>query len=119
MDYRDSPPEAAFRAEVNTWVETHLPPFKARLEASPPADERLRIAADWQHELFEAGYGALGWPEEYGGREATAIERYLVVEESAKLGAPWHLNMAVTLGWCAPSVLMFGTDAQKKAHISK
>jgi alkylation response protein AidB-like acyl-CoA dehydrogenase len=119
MDYRDSPDEAAFRAEVRAWLEKHLPPFKARAEADPSSEERLRIAADWQHELFEGGYGALGWPEKFGGRESTSIERYLVVEESAKLGAPWHLNMSVTLGWCAPAIHVFGTEQQQDAHIRK
>jgi alkylation response protein AidB-like acyl-CoA dehydrogenase len=119
MDYRDSPEEAEFRAEVRIWLEKHLPPFKARADANPSSEERLRIAADWQHELFEGGYGALGWPERFGGRESTSIERYLVVEESAKLGAPWHLNMSVTLGWCAPAIQTFGTEQQQDAHIRK
>jgi alkylation response protein AidB-like acyl-CoA dehydrogenase len=119
MDFRDSPEEAAFRSEVRSWLEEHLPPFKQRLEAGPDSQERLRIAADWQRELFEGGYGALGWPGEFGGQEANSIEKYLVVEESAKLGAPWHLNMSVTLGWCAPAILTFGTEAQKQSHLQK
>lgn len=119
MDFRDSPEEAAFRAEIAAWLEAHLAPFRERLSAKPPSEERLRIAADWQHELFEEGYGALGWPEEFGGRQSNPMERYLVVEESAKLGAPWHLNMSVTLGWCAPAILTFGTDPQRREHISK
>lgn len=119
MDFRDSPDEAAFRTQVRAWLEEHPPPFKARLEANPDSEERLRVAADWQHELFEGGYGAMGWPAEFGGREATPMEKYLLVEESAKLGAPWHLNMSVTLGWCAPAILTFGTQQQKEAHLLK
>jgi alkylation response protein AidB-like acyl-CoA dehydrogenase len=119
VDYRDSPEEAAFRAEVHAWLEEHLPPFQERVAKDPDSEERLKIAADWQHELFEGGYGALGWPEEFGGRESNSIERYLVVEESAKLGAPWHLNMSVTLGWCAPAILTFGTEQQKNDHVRK
>src|SRR5438309_4556283 len=117
MDYRDSPEEAAFRERLSAWLQEHLAPFKERLRANPPSEERLGIAADWQHELFEGGYGALGWPEAFGGRPANAMERYLVVEESAKLGAPWHLNMSVTLGWCAPALLTFGTEQQQQGHL--
>ena len=119
MDYRDSPLEAAFRRDVRAWLEEHLPAFKERQAKSGSSQERLKIAADWQHELFEGGYGALGWSDEYGGREANSIEKYLVVEESAKLGAPWHLNMSITLGWCAPAIEVFGTAEQKVAHIAK
>jgi alkylation response protein AidB-like acyl-CoA dehydrogenase len=119
VDYRDSPQEAAFRADVRGWLEEHLPPFKERQEKSTSSEERLQIAADWQNELFVGGYGALGWPPEFGGREANSLEKYLVVEESAKLGAPWHLNMSVTLGWCAPALLTFGTDEHQQTHIRK
>lgn len=119
MDYRDSPDEAAFRSQVRTWLEDHLPPFQKRLLTSSASEGRLRVSADWQHELFEGGYGALGWPSEYGGRDATPIEKYLLVEESSKLAAPWHLNMSVTLGWCAPAILSFGTEEQKKTHVRK
>lgn len=119
MDYRDSPDEAAFRSQVRTWLEEHLPPFQKRILESADSHERLMISADWQHELFEGGYGALGWPAEFGGRDATPIEKYLLVEESSKLAAPWHLNMSVTLGWCAPAILTFGTDEQKRAHVQK
>ena len=117
MDFRDSPEEAAFRAEVRAWLERHAPPYVTRSRSADGGEERLRVAADWQRELFESGYGALGWPEEHGGRPGPAIQRYLVVEEAARLGAPWHLNMAVTLGWCAPALLAFGTEAQQAAHV--
>jgi len=119
VDYRDSPEQAAFRAEVRGWLEQHVPPYTARLAANPTSHGRLGIAAEWQRELFEGGYGALGWPEQFGGRDANIIERYIVVEESAKLAAPWHLNMAVTLGWCAPAVLTFGTEKQQQEHLRK
>ncbi|HEX6489045.1 MAG TPA: acyl-CoA dehydrogenase family protein [Candidatus Dormibacteraeota bacterium] len=117
MDFRDSPAEAEFRAKVGAWLREHLPPFQERYRRARDGEERLEIAAGWQHELFEGGYGALGWPAEFGGSEASPQERYLAVEEAAKLGAPWHLNMAVTLGWCAPALLAFGTRAQKEQHL--
>ena len=99
------------------WLEDHLPPHLARYRAARDGHERLAAASGWQAELFAGGYGALGWPEEYGGRPAEPVERYLVVEEAARLGAPWHLNLAVTLGWCAPALLAFGTAEQQKAHL--
>ena len=119
MDFRDTPQEAAFRASVRAWLEAHLPPYLERHRAARDGRERLEVAAAWQGELFAGGYGALGWPEAHGGRAAGPVERYLVVEESARLGAPWHLNLAVTLGWCAPALLAFGTEAQRLAHLRR
>ena len=119
MDFRDTPEEAAFRRGVRAWMEDRLPPFVERFIAEPGTEQRLRVAADWQRELFDGGYGALGWPEEYGGREATPVQRNIVVEEQANLGAPWQLNLTVTLGWCAPALLGHGTEAQKNQHLGK
>src|SRR2546421_2437446 len=108
MDSRAPAEEAAFRTQCRAWLEEQLPPYRARLDGGPSSEARLRVAADWQQELFAGGYGALGWPAEHGGRPAASPrERYLVVEELARLGAPWHLNMAVTLGWCAPALGTF------------
>ena len=119
MDFRDTPAEAAIRAEVRGWLEEHLPPHLEQHRAAGDGQERLKASAAWQAELFEGGYGALGLPEEHGGRPASSVERYLVVEEAAKLGAPWHLNLAVTLGWCAPALLAFGTAEQQRAHVRR
>jgi len=119
MDFRDSPEEARFREEFRSWLEAHLPPHRERYRAAATGEERLRAAAGWQAELFRAGYGALGWPLEHGGRPSSALERYLVVEESARAAAPWHLNMAVTLGWCAPALLAFGSEAQCRQHLQE
>lgn len=119
MDFRDSPQEAALRAEIRGWLEAQLPPFKQRAEKAATSEERLHIAADWQHQLYQGGFGALGYPEEFGGREASMLERYLLGEEASRLGVPWHLNMSVTLGWCAPALLAHGTDEQRKSHLVK
>src|SRR5207248_10712885 len=89
------------------------------MSEAPDGRERLRVAAEWQGELLAGGYGALGWPEEHGGRPAASVERYLVVEEAARAGAPWHLNMAVTLGWCAPALLAFGTEEHRNRHLGE
>jgi alkylation response protein AidB-like acyl-CoA dehydrogenase len=119
VDFRDTAEEAAFRTEVRGWLEAKLPPFRERFLAAANSEERLRIAADWQGELFDSGYGALGWPEEYGGRDATVVQRNILVEEQANTGAPWQLNLTVTLGWCAPALLTHGTEDQKQAHLPK
>ena len=58
----------------------------------------LQDAKDWMTKKYEAGWACLHWPKEYGGRDATAIERviwaqeeskYKVPEASMKLGKEW------------------------------
>jgi alkylation response protein AidB-like acyl-CoA dehydrogenase len=119
MDPRDTPEEAAFRAEVRGWLERTVPPYRDAYRKAKESEERLRIAADWQGELFESGYGAMGWPEEYGGRPGSGVQRFIVAQESAEAETPYHLNMSVTLGWSVPALLAYGTEEQKQAHVAK
>lgn len=67
---------------------------------------------------FSRKLGARGWlgmtlPKAYGGHERSALERYVVVEETLAAGAP------VGFHWVAdrqsgPMVVRLGTEAQKK-----
>ena len=43
---------------------------------------------DFSRKLGAAGYIGLTWPKKYGGHERTALERYVVLEESLAAGAP-------------------------------
>lgn len=61
-----------------------------------------------------AGLGWIGmtWPKSYGGRERSALERYVVLEEMLFAGAP------VSFHWIAerqsgPLLLRFGTERQR------
>lgn len=67
---------------------------------------------------FSRRLGAHGWigmtvPKQYGGAQASAFERYVVVEELLAAGAP------VSAHWfadrqSAPLLMRYGTDAQKQ-----
>lgn len=119
MDPRDTAEQAKFRSEVSSFLDANLPPFRDAFENEPSSENKLKISAEWQGVLFDSGYGAIGWPEQFGGVPGTEVQKFIVGEECAQAGAPWHLNMSVTLGWCAPAIRDFGTDAQKQKHLSK
>ena len=56
------------------------------------------------------------WPKRYGGRELSALDRYVVVEEMVLAGAP------VLAHWIAdrqsgPLILRFGTEGQKEKYL--
>ncbi len=119
MDPRDTAEESAFRSEVQEWLDRAVPRYREAYAKTRDSEERLRISADWQGELFASGYGAIGWPQSYGGREGSGVQRFIVAQEQAEAGAPWHLNMSITLGWCVPALLAYGTEEQKDAHVAK
>ena len=115
MDFSFTPEQEAFRAELRAFLEGAL---AARAVGSPAATERDVVEADrrFQRQLFEAGYGGLSWPREYGGRGASLIEQIIFMEETARAKAPLPINLA-GLTMAGPVLIKHGTDAQKARHL--
>jgi alkylation response protein AidB-like acyl-CoA dehydrogenase len=75
--------------------------------------ERLRA---WNATLADAGYGAIAWPVEYGGRNAGPLEQVVLAEELSRADAPTTLN-PIGIANIAPAILTYGTDAQKQRFL--
>jgi alkylation response protein AidB-like acyl-CoA dehydrogenase len=118
MDLRDSEAEAAFRAELRSWLERSLP----ELAPPPHRDDwpaRVRYDTAWQRRLFDAGYAGMSWPAEYGGRDAPPGEQVIFLEETARARAPYvGVNFVGTLH-AGPTLIAEGSDEQKSAHLPK
>ncbi|MBF4478152.1 Acyl-CoA dehydrogenase [Rhodococcus rhodochrous J3] len=114
MELADSPDEARFRAEVREWAETAV----ATLPWPEPVDlvDKVPFWRQWQQLLFEAGYGGMSWPQEYGGQAADPIRKAIFTEEMDRVGAPERLN---TIGedFAGPTIIDFGTPAQKERFL--
>ena len=110
MDLRDTPEEAAFRAELRAWIDRTLTD-----EMRNGSDEARR---EWSRKLFEAGYAGLTWPKEYGGAGAPYSHQAIFLEEMARAEAPAHLGV-IGLGMAGPTIMAHGTDEQKAARLKK
>ena len=79
MDLNDSPQQAEFRKKVKAWLKEHASEAPPR---APTGDEDAYIQArrEWQGKLAEGRWVGVGWPEEYGGRGAGAVEHFIVIE---------------------------------------
>ncbi len=62
------------------------------------------------------GWLAVGWPTEYGGRGLSAVEHFIVFDESVALGAPIPMLTINTVG---PTIMQYGTDEQKKFFLPR
>jgi alkylation response protein AidB-like acyl-CoA dehydrogenase len=111
----DLPPEAEkLREEVRDFLRVEL--------AQLPADQRARSWGGFNRE-FSRKMGAQGWigmtwPRSYGGHERSALERYVVLEETLAAGAP------VSAHWVAdrqsgPMLLRFGTEEQRQRFLPR
>ncbi|WP_280367888.1 acyl-CoA dehydrogenase family protein [Nocardia wallacei] len=115
----ESSQDAEFRADVREWLAEKLHgEFRELRGLGGPGreheafDERL----EWDRHLAAAGWTCLGWPRQYGGREATLRQQVIFHEEYAKADAPSrvsHLGEEL-LG---PTLLAFGTEKQKQRFL--
>jgi alkylation response protein AidB-like acyl-CoA dehydrogenase len=114
VDLRDTPTEAAFRAEVRAFIEENLP-TGAKARGARRFEDADR---DWSRELGEAGYAGLTWPREYGGAGAPYSHQAIFLEELARAEAPSHLGV-IGLGMAGPTIIAWGTPVQKERYLAK
>ncbi|MEJ7568714.1 MAG: acyl-CoA dehydrogenase family protein [Gaiellaceae bacterium] len=109
MDLRDTPTEAAFRAELRAWIGENLTNDvrRGRFEEA---------GRDWSRKLYEGGYAGLTWPKEYGGAGAPYSHQAIFLEEMARAEAPSHLGV-IGLGMAGPTIIAHGTEEQKRARL--
>jgi len=111
MDFRDSPAEAAFRAELRDWLRDNW--AGRALRAGLPD---VNFHRDWSRKLHKAGYVGLTWPVDYGGRGLPPTFQAIYYEETAKAGAPGHIGV-IGLNMAGPTIIAWGTDEQKSRFL--
>jgi alkylation response protein AidB-like acyl-CoA dehydrogenase len=116
VDLRDTPDEAAFRAELRAWIEANLP--EANRGGRGGAQRFEEFGREWSRKLYDAGYAGLTWPKEYGGAGAPYSYQAIFYEEMAAAAAPPHIGV-IGLGMAGPTIMVHGTDEQKSRHLQK
>ena len=119
MDLGFTAEEEAFRHEVRTWIDRHLPAeWLAGGVGGYREDADESMQRGWQQRLHEGGWLKLAWPREAGGRGATPVMQAIYQEEMAKAAAPAILGrLGVSL--LAPTLLVHGSPWQKENYIEK
>jgi alkylation response protein AidB-like acyl-CoA dehydrogenase len=108
----------AFRAEARDWLEANFPKSLANQPtAMIPGGEALSADGKlWKQRMADKGWGAPTWPTEYGGGGLSGAEARVLQQEMARIGAE---NPVAGMGTSmfGPTLLEYGTEAQKKRHI--
>ncbi|MDT4937503.1 MAG: hypothetical protein QOG80_1174, partial [Pseudonocardiales bacterium] len=119
MDLRYPREAESFRAELRAWLDANLPddlPGQVeQLERGSAELDRLRA---WNRTLADAGYAALSWPEEYGGRGAGLLDQIVFNEEMDRAGAPGPVNI-IGMPNIAPAIMQWGTEDQKTRFLPR
>jgi alkylation response protein AidB-like acyl-CoA dehydrogenase len=116
MDLNYSAEELAFRDEVRGWLQKNLPDDLRDKVANYDhlsKEDLLR----WHGILAKRGWVAPAWPKEWGGTGWNVVQRYIFEEELGYVGSPPLIPFGLTM--CAPVLLQFGTEAQKKRFLPR
>lgn len=115
MQLSYTPDEVQFREEVRAWLRANVPRGKR-----PRAGTALReYDLDWQRRQYEGGWAGISWPREYGGRGLTLAQQVIWYEECAAADAPVGGSTFVGLSHAGPTLIVRGTEEQKRFHLPK
>jgi alkylation response protein AidB-like acyl-CoA dehydrogenase len=108
-----------FRKELRSWLSANLTDdvkdADRRRGRDPDAFDTLRA---WDAAVADAGWGAVSWPQEYGGRGATVLEQLVYAEEMTRARAPVPLNV-IGMNNIAPAIMHYGTDSQMRTLLPR
>ena len=113
MDFAYPAEVEHFRAELREWLSANL--TDELVAARRPADRdhtAFEMLRGWSRTMADAGWAAVSWPPEYGGRGATVLEQLGYTEDPTRARAPMPLNI-IGLNNIAPAIMQYGTESQK------
>src|SRR3954468_16648218 len=106
-----TPEQEELRRELRDYFATLMTPDRRRALADDGGEYGDGAAyKEVVRQMGTDGWLALGWPREYGGQDRSAVEQLIFNDEAAIAGAPVPF---LTLNTVGPTIIRFGTPAQK------
>jgi alkylation response protein AidB-like acyl-CoA dehydrogenase len=118
MNFDDTPQEAAFRAEAQTFLSANA---TLKVDAPPrkeTEDEHISRARSWQKLKSENGWACLSWPKDYGGRDAQPMELIIWGQEESRYDVPVG-PYAIGLGMCGPTMIAYASEEHKAQRLPR
>ena len=113
MDFSYPAELEQFRSELRDWLSANLTDdLIANRRPSGNDDAIFEKLRAWNRTMADAGWAAVSWPREYGGRGATVLEQLVYTEETTRARTPLPLNV-IGMNNIAPAIMQYGTEAQK------
>ena len=114
MQVSFSDAELAFQDEIRRFFADEYPDeIRAAMEAGDGLSPELQVR--WQKILYEKGWAAPNWPEEYGGTGWTPVQKYIFAREEGHANAPHFVPFGVNM--VGPVIYTFGNEAQKQRFL--
>ncbi|CDO90431.1 acyl-CoA dehydrogenase [Mycobacterium triplex] len=119
MDFSYPAEVEQFRVELRDWLSANLTDeLVAARRPSGRDDASFELLRAWSATMSDAGWAAVSWPREYGGRGATVLEQLVYTEETTRARAPMPLNV-IGMNNIAPAIMQYGTEEQKKTLLPR
>jgi alkylation response protein AidB-like acyl-CoA dehydrogenase len=104
--------DEAFRAECAAWLQEQMSGPFADIKGICNLVTKVERRKEWEQQLAAHGWSCIGWPKQWGGRDATLAQQVIFAEEYARAGAPNRINH-IGVELAGPTILAFGTEEQK------
>ena len=108
-----------FRGEARAWIEANFPKSLAGKGAVAMSERQGQSAdlAQWRKAIGAKGWATPTWAAQYGGGGLSGLQARVLQQEMGKAGAfnPLLFGMGVTM--IGPTILDYGSEAQKAQHI--
>lgn len=108
--------DEAFRAECADWLNGQMAGEFKDIKGISTLTEKAERRKEWEQQLAAHKWSCIGWPEEWGGRNATLAQQVIFAEEYARAGVPGRVNH-IGVELAGPTLLAFGTEEQKKRFL--
>jgi alkylation response protein AidB-like acyl-CoA dehydrogenase len=116
MEFRFTPEEEQFRADIRAFLRAELPADWSGAGAlGEGGEERWEFLRSFQRKLAERRWLTLGWPEEHGGLAAGHMTQVVYNEEMTYARAPTQIGVGPDR--VGPTIILYGTDEQKRRHL--
>ncbi|MCL6645524.1 MAG: acyl-CoA dehydrogenase [Dehalococcoidia bacterium] len=118
MDFRFTPEQEAFRAELRAFLREELPSdwgADNRNDREEADEASAEVARRFTRKLVERGWLTMAWPVEYGGRGADAMQQLIYNEEMSYHRAPGAGSLGVQM--VGPTLMLHGTEEQKRRFL--
>lgn len=129
------PTEEAFRADARAFLAAHCKPREKESsrkwgegsdkvavfeEKTPEAEKRdIANAKSWRGAMFDAGFGWITGPTQYGGSGLSGAYQKMYDEVASEFTTPNLGMFQIGLGMVAPTFLAHGSDAAKETYLRK
>ena len=108
--------EEDFRAECADWLTAQMAGEFADIKGITTLTAKAERRKAWEQHLAAHKWSCIGWPEAWGGRDATLAQQVIFAEEYARAGVPGRVNH-IGIELAGPTILAFGTEAQKQQFL--